>query len=358
MDQAELRKTALQDVKQQAGARLGSYGGWMVAEDFGDEESEYQAILDSIGLIDLSSRGKIAVRGEDHVSFLHNMLTNDIKSLDTGNGCYAGVLDRKAHILADCYAFRFSDHILLETGSATTGKIIEHFQKYIIMEDVELKDVTDRFCWLSVEGPQAQNFLSRLTDCDVNSLKPYQHVSLAIREVPVELFRLSYTGQPGFSIFLPEAPGPALWTALLQAGQQMGLRPVGLRALNRLRIEAGIPWYGFDMDEANLWPETGLREAVSYNKGCYIGQEVMARLDAVARITKRLMGLHFKGELPERGTEIMQAGTLIGQVMSTCFVPREKRNRGMVYVKRDLAEAGTLVEINGMDAVLYELKQT
>jgi folate-binding protein YgfZ len=176
---------------------------------------------------------------------------------------------------------------------------------------------------------------------------PYGHRRIRLEDVPLHLIRVAIFGIPGVLLAAQAEQAAWLWDTLLERARAQGLRPVGWEALNIVRIEAGCPWYGLDMDEANLLPETGLETAaVSDSKGCYVGQEVIARLSTHGSVSRKLMGLRCEGTVaPARGDAIVKDGDTLGTVTSACLSPMFKAPIALGYVKRPFYEPGTAVQI-------------
>lgn len=255
--------------------------------DFGDPLSETLAAKDAVALFDLSSRGKIRVRGEDAASFLHAMTTQHIKNILPNHGAYATVVKATGQLLADLYILRDHNSFLIDCEPSLPPIILETLEHHLIMEDVQLHEETsDRF-WIYICGPKAfelvQSFMS-LSDVDPEC----KYQILTSDDSAVLCCRLPYLPLEGLIVSGPENRFEELWAALHNNCLSLGGRPAGLSALRDLQIEAEIPIYGRDMDHNNLMPETGLFDAVHYEKGCYLGQEVIARLDSIAKVKKKL----------------------------------------------------------------------
>ena len=333
-----------------AGASLIEYAGWSIADHYGNPVEEHRAVRNAVGLIDLSHRGKIKVEGEDRTTFLHAMLSNDVKGLKKGEGFYAMMLNAQAHILADLYLYAFDDHFLIDCSASLTKKIIETLEKYIVMEKVTLKDRTGDFTFLCLEGRKAEPLVTKIIGEGMSHLKANFHETRNVAGTKVEIFRCSISGEDGFAFLAPTQAARKLWDHFLEEGKAFDLRPFGRAAANTLRIEAGIPWYGLDMDERNLLPETGLGHAVSYTKGCYIGQEVVARLDTYGQVNKKLMGLEIgSAEIPQAESKIVKDGKEVGYLTSACHSPTLDKTIGLGYIHRDGAKIGSKMEIKWND---------
>lgn len=334
---------SLYEEHKKRGAKFLIRSGWEIPEHYGDPLSEYPSVRHAAGLADLSFRGKLRLRGKDRVEFLHGMVTNDVKRLSPGEGCYAAITTAKAKMLSDCRIDCLTDSLLMDLEPEVVEKMKQHLDRYIIASDVAIEDLTEKWGLLSLYGPGAPNLLleslklTHLPETEFGCLETqFQNTYLMIA-------RNEITGEVGYDLFLPSEGLRKLWTALIQAGA----RPVGQEALNILRIEAGIPRYDVDMDESHFPMEAGLNErAISYTKGCYIGQETIARADAMGHINRFLMGLEVKGEaVPKKGQPILSGARTIGTITSGVRSPTLSKIIALGYVHRDFAKAGTEVSI-------------
>ena len=335
---------------------------------------EYQAVRNHAGLIDYSTWGVVEVRGADRVTFLHNLLTQDIKTLAPGMGCEAALVTPTAKLLADMVVFADADVHWLLALRRRVDTVLKTLERYIITEDVALQDRTTTHAILALQGPTSQEILEDVAAPQV-LLRPEKSRSDFQDSVPdppaflrkqeggsrgktnrgashqriqdALVLAHSITGSPGFLLVTPAEHAARLWERVLQRGRAQGLLPVGWEALNVLRLEAGIPWYGVDMDESNLLPETGLEaRAVSQTKGCYVGQEVIARLATHGSVSRKLMGLMCEGnDLPAAKDPILKDAERVGEITSACFSPALKRPIALGYVKRPYYEAGTTVTV-------------
>src|SRR3989304_379816 len=227
-------RTPLYDAEHAAGAAFGEWFGRELPARFSDPSLEYHAVRAGMGLVDQSYRGILELRGKDSTRFLNGMVTNDVKSLKAGSGQYAAMLSVHGKLIADMRIYAVADGYWLDLQEELVPKVLQSIDRHLIADQVEVLDRSDDFVLLALQGPASAELLARL----------------------------GVGGGGG---------------ALLQAGRDDRLRPVGMEALNTLRIKAGIPWYGVDMDETNLVQEAALERAASFSKGCYIGQVTAVR---------------------------------------------------------------------------------
>jgi len=347
----------LNPLHQQSGATFQSWQDWIVPWRFTGLDAEYQAVRQNCGLIDWSTMDLIGVRGADRIPFLHNLLTNDIKALKPGSGCHAGLVSPTAKLLADLIVLADAEaHWLLVDGSRTET-VLKTLDRYHITEEVTLHGQTTQQAVFALQGPNSLSVLQRILNVQLRFQRPLDHVMVKSESTPVRLVAHSPTGEPGVVLIVLAEQAAWLWDLLSQRGRPHGLVCVGWEALNTLRIEAGIPWYGVDMDEESLLPETGLEaHAVSDTKGCYVGQEVIARLQTYGSVSRKLMGLVCEGQVvPQANDPITSArggsafggkdGERLGTITSACFSPTLGKPIAMGYVKRPFYEVGTRVTV-------------
>jgi len=329
------------------GATLKKEKNWEIPALFKDFSSECEAVRKGVGLIDLSHRGKIEVTGKDRVLFLHNLLSNDIKSLGLGDGCYAALLSAQGKIIADMNVYVFANSILLEVEGGLEEKVVEKLEKLHVNESVELKNATGDWILITLQGPKSEALVGALIHGPAMVNQEFQHSNFMILDAPTTLIRRSVTGEKGFHLLIPKEKGEPIVKRILEVGRLYGIRPLGSGALEILRIEAGIPRYGIDMDENVTLPETGLDSiAASETKGCYPGQEVVARIKTYGGLNKKLSGLVFdKSNLPRTGDKVYKDKEEIGFVTSACHSPTLTQGIALAYLKKGHFEAPSEVSI-------------
>ncbi len=294
----------------------------------------YRALSESAAWLDLSGRGKIVVRGEDRARLLHAMTTNHVEELKPGSGCYAFFLDAQGHILGDVNLFCFPDHFLLDTEPETAGKLHAHLDKYIIADDVALEDATVEIATLAVEGPTAGDVLSALGVPQPDA--PFSHAPWGNRTVG----RVSWTGAPGFFVFARMEEKEELTRAVQAAGADSADR----EAAHVVRLEHGKPRYGDDFSESQLPHETQLLHAVHFNKGCYLGQEIVERVRSRGHVNRLLVRIEVEGEEPlPANTKLAVEGKDVGFVTSSAWSPALNRVVGLAYVRAGQSSPGTIV---------------
>ncbi|MBI3321530.1 MAG: aminomethyl transferase family protein [Candidatus Omnitrophica bacterium] len=323
------------------------FAGWMVPWLFRSAQDEYQSIRTGIGLLDYTCCALIECRGADRVSFLHSLLTNDIKRLGPSTACQAALLTPSAKLVAELLVVADPEALWLLCDLQRAAPIVQTLEHHLFSERVTLTNHERRFGVLAVQGPGTFEWLNRLANRTVSLPTPGDHQMVTVEDFRIRLIRHSLTGEPGLLCVVDDDAVRALWRWLQARGEGVGLRPVGWQAFATARIEAGLPWFGVDMDDTNLLPETGLETAlVSDTKGCYVGQEIIARMQTYGSPSKKLMGLLLEpGEIPEAGDRIVRNGEEAGKITSACRSPALQRPIAMGYVARAAYAPGTPVEI-------------
>lgn len=345
---SEERRPPLEASYQALGAQLVSTHGCLLPERFSDMAEECRAVRESAGVIDHTDRAYLTATGPDAVRFLHGMVSNEVKELEPGQGRYATQLDAQGHMLADLYLLAMPDHLLLETDWALKDRLREMLEKYIVADQVELADHSDQLAALSVEGPQAGALLKAAGALTLPG-KGLNHTWVKLAETPVLVVRLSETGEEGYRLIFIVEYAQNLWEALTAQQLAFAWKPVGHAALNILRSEAGLPRYGVDMNEHTLPPEAGLEaRAISYTKGCYIGQEAIERIRSRGHVNRRLVGLYLSGgALPAAGTKLTREGKNVGWITTALDSPTLGRRIALGYLRREHLAPGTELSVEG-----------
>ncbi len=310
----------------------------MVRES-GDPEKEYAMVRSSAGALDVSRLGLLRATGSDRVRYIHTMVSNDIKGLNAGEGCYATLLTHQGRMESDLYVHAFDDALWLECPESGKERILASLMKYLISEIVELEDCSGKIGILSIQGPQSRKKMQQFLDTELE-LNELQHKSIGNRIV----VHRDRTGCDGYDLWLPREELRDVWSCWVES---QGIQPVGVEAFNRLRTEAGIPLFGVDMDHSNLPMEFGLDKAISLNKGCYRGQEIVARVTYRGHLNRRFCGIRVHSTvIPQRGTAVMSAGAKIGEISSAAFSPRLQSPLSLAVIKNEFLAPGTRVELS------------
>ncbi len=342
-----MKRLALHDRHESLGAVFGERDGWQVPLHYGSAVAEHRAVRRTVGLADRSYRGKLRFTGKDRITFLQGQITNDVKQLTEGQGLYAALLTIKGKMLADLELFQEGDAILMDLEPALIEKIRTQLSRYILAANVKIEDVSEKTTHLALQGPASIDLLIELSGEALPPLSERGVVRRSLKGHPVMIIKTAYTGEEGYDLLLPVAVASSVWNLLMEAGYGIGIRPIGFEALESLRIEAGIPRYGMDMDE-NVFPvEAGLEEkAISYTKGCYTGQEPIARIKHRGQANRHLIGFILDDPMPpQKGDKVLKDGQEVGYITSGIISPTLEKAVALGYLRRELAESGQSVMI-------------
>ncbi len=332
-------------------AKWGELAGWEVPVLYSDTIRENWAVHKGVGIIDLSYRGKIRVTGEEAATFLHNLVTNDIKSLKPGAGCYAAMTDIKARMLADMKIFALKESFLIDCDPALTEKIIAHFKKFIFRMKVKIADETDAMGLISLQGILSLIIVEKLLGREIPAMKDYDSLTFEFDGAPILMVRDCFTGEEGYLFYVPNDALEAFFRKVFDIGNEYGIRPVGTQVLEILRMEAGIPKYGVDMDESTIVNEAGIdARAIHYNKGCYVGQEIICRIHDMGNLNRHLVGIHIDYDEPaEPGDAILVDDQRVGKITSSVPSAIMEKVIALGYVRRPHHEIGTALTIQMKD---------
>ncbi|HYA18775.1 MAG TPA: hypothetical protein VEF06_14980 [Bryobacteraceae bacterium] len=302
----------------------------------------FQSLEHAAGLIDLSSRGRIRVTGEDRARLLHAMTTNHIQQMKPGDGVYAFFLNAQGRILADVYVLCFEDHFLLDTEPETRQKVFEHLDHYIIADDVTLEDVTADTFALGLEGPKASEIAGRA------GVEPPHHRFSHVRWGDYCVAAIAATGPSGIRIYGPAADKEEAIAFLEGAGAVSA----SAEDAETARIENFVPKYGCDITEHTLPQETQQMHAVHFQKGCYLGQEIVERIRSRGHVNRLLMGFRYDAAAaPAPGTKMLLEGNPAGEVTSAVAI--DGSVFGLAYVRVPGARSGAMAEIDGNAVELF-----
>jgi len=341
---------ALNDYHKQQQAHFCTLNGSQTVAHYGEPIAELRALHQSAAFIDLSFRGRLCLTGADRLRFLNGQVTNNLKSLSPGQGCYACLLNARGKLQSDLNIYHLDEEFLLDFEPGLTHRIQPRLEQYIIADDVQVVNVAPLFGHLSLWGPLAQ--------------QAFENARLGL-SAPQQPWTFSHAQQEPFgdlycmlqpfgnaSALHFYLPNPALETVaqrLCQAVRSVGGRAAGWDALQTFRIESGVPRFGVDMDETNLPPEAGLETlAISYAKGCYIGQEIISRLRTYGQVAKALRGLRLAEEtdpLPQKGDALFANRQEVGYITSATYSPTLDAKIALGYVRREHWQLGTRLSL-------------
>ena len=315
---------------------------------------QYRALTEQAGIGAVASRHLLSVAGKDRASFLHGLLSNEVRTLTAGTGCYAAWLTPQGRMITDVHVFETGDSMLLDVPADIAAAALQRLDQSLFSEDVQLADLGPRVTSVWIHGPRAASIIGIVIH-DASALHEwteYTHGVFPFAGTSVRIARVSQLGVPGFCLYVEHDAASPLRDALAGAGAIT----VDAAALDAARIEAGYPVFGVDMTTDTIPLESGIEErAISFTKGCYVGQEVIVRVmhRGGGRVARRLMGLRFEEGLPTPGDRLFGAGATadrdMGWVTSVAHSPRTGAI-GLGYVQRDSAVAGTRLTVGASGA--------
>ncbi len=346
-EQPPVNQSPLEAAHLRAGAVVREQDGWRVPAHYGDASAEYDAVRGGTlaGLFDLTPRGRIEVSGTEAVQFLNGLITNDVKTLADGAWMHAALPNVQGRLLASVRVIRRGDTFLFDTEPATREAVFKNLARFTLAGDFRVRDVTAETATLSVQGARAADFVRGALGEEAANITRGKVFSTQFRDAELTLIRATHTDEDGFDLFIASSEAEALFESLVSAGA----RPCGFDALEILRIETGVPRYGVDVSDANVVLEAVREdEAVSYTKGCYAGQEIIARIHWRGHVAKKLAGLILDDEasVPLDARIKNSAGDReIGRITSIVHSPCLRKNVALAVVKYDFLTPDTEVKI-------------
>jgi folate-binding protein YgfZ len=331
-------------------AHAGPYHGVETALDFGDAAGELAALREESGVFDLGWRAKVTVGGRDRVRWLHNMVTNNVRDLAHNRGCYNFVLNAQGRILGDMYIYNRGESLLIDTDRSQVEPLIAAMKRFIIMDKVELSPA-EEIKTLGIAGPKSEAVF-QAAGMDVQGLGPLEIRDQKAGDRDITLV-YGPENKPGWYEVWTDSDGiTAIGEKLLSAGA----KPVGAQALEWWRIIQGIPHYSQDIRDRDLPQETAQTQALSFTKGCYIGQEIVERIRSRGQVHRKFTGFEFQGS-PAPVGKYEAEGRAFAEVTSVASVPTAAGEKalGLGYIREEARAAGPQVDLNGREARIADL---
>lgn len=298
--------------------------------------NEYEAVRSGTGILDIRHRGWLKLHGKDVRSFLHALATQDFKNLQDNTVTHTAFTNAKARMVADAIVYAFEDFILLSCERMCAKPLLEHLGKYLITEDVVIEDVTEAFFGPYIMGKNAVPLIEKVLNVRMDT--PHTACAAQWQDTTVWCGRKDLGDLPGVMLFVDVSHGAALWKAFLNS--DITLTPFDMDVLEMFRIEAGIPRFGVDVTEENIFPETGMEDAVSYTKGCYLGQETVIRVKHQGQVNRKIAQIKINTTEPVRaGTKVYegtpQSKKEGGVITSCCFSPRHNAVFALATLRKE-----------------------
>ncbi len=302
-------------------------------------EDEYRALTSGVAVLDRSDVGRLIVTGDDALDLLNRLSTNELATLEDGSGAATVLTTNKGRIVDLLHVHRDGDRLVVFTSPGNQRRVAEWIDFYTFVEDVTVEDVTRGTAMLSLTGLDSTAFLDELTNGQASSLATFERLSAQVSGVSVEVCRSDFLGTPSFDIVVDAEHKDRLSAVLTERSAV----PVGGSMVEAVRVQRGIPAFGKDLTEDYNPHEANLVHHVSFSKGCYIGQEVIARLQTYKKVSKYLVGLRWDGEGPAPGSLLAHDGRRMGIITSAARLPHTGANVGLGYVRKQFADEGKTV---------------
>ena len=333
-----MNRLPLHHLHQQLGASFAGLADWEVPAAYKDAASEYRAATEGVALIDRSYFGRFRVQGKDALDLLNRLSTYKVDVLPEGTGAATALLTNKGRVIDLLHLFATQDGLLMTTSPHTRQRVAEWVELYTFLEEVLLEDTTEQTAMLTLHGPEAEGLLERLFSMHPSRLELYGSSKASLNGTEVTLLRTDPLDSPGYDIIVDAEDAERIWQALVDGGAT----PVGEEAYNALRIQAGIPRYGWELSEAvNPW-EVNLDRYIHFEKGCYTGQEVVLRLYNYNKVQRRLVSLRLQSGDVAKWAKLQAEEKDAGWVSSSAIHPLTGQAIGLgvvrsAYIKEDAA---------------------
>ena len=340
-----LKRTALNGLHKSLGARMVEFGGWEMPVEYSGIIQEHLAVRRAAGLFDVSHMGEIEISGPHALSLLQHVTSNDASRLRDFQAQYSALMHPNGSAVDDCVVHRLAEgHYLICVNAANTDKDFDWIARHN-SAGAELRNVSNEYSQLALQGPRAAEIVSKVSSTDISGLKYYWFCRAGLCGVEGLLARTGYTGEDGFEFYFAPGDSERVWCALIDAGRAQGLIPAGLGARNTLRLEAGYPLYGHELDEDTTLLEANLGWITRFDKGEFLGRDAL--LDERARGSrKKLVGFEMAGPgIARDGYDLYVANEKAGRVTSGSYAPFLKKNIGMAYTSSPSTGVGSEVEI-------------
>ncbi len=347
-----MKKTSLHDLHVELGARMVDFGGWRMPVQYGSILEEVRCVRTACGLFDLGHMGRFRVEGPEAVALVDRVGTNHCAKIPVGAIRYSLFCTEQGYPIDDLLIYREEEGVYLVVNASNSERDLTWVREHADGFDARVVDETEETAMLALQGPSSLEILGKVVaDCDLAGLKYYRFTRGTVCGIPdVRISRTGYTGENGFEVYLPTAEGPRVWGELVEAGADAGLRPIGLGARDMLRLEAGMPLYGHEIDEEHNPLEAGLAFGIAFTeeKGDFVGRTALERMKETPE--RRLVGITTPGpRVPRQGYRLFREDEEVGEICSGGVSPTIETNIGTAYVKlgSDREGEGLAIDIRG-----------
>ena len=347
--------TPLAHLHRGVNARMGTWFGCALPDDFGEWRTEYSFARKTVALIDKNYRAHLSFIGPDRGRYLNAILTSDVKNLLENRGTVSLLLNPQGRILAEVETYALHNKLFCVSYAMIRERLIAWMDKYIIMDDVTLTDESEQYATLALEGPLAAEAVQQVSGISLAGMADLESQEASVGIVPCRIVKRSPGGVAGAEFITNRASAETLWRLLSEVVTKHGGGAMGYTALNALRLEQGIPWFGYDFGEKQIPHEAGLQDShISYTKGCYTGQEIVERVRSRGQTNRVRVLMKFAGTAPESGTVFLAQEKEVGYVTRAGFSPELQTNIGMSYVRREKSTVGSELNYAGGSATVIE----
>ena len=341
---SEPKKTPFHDIHVKNKAKMVEFADYLMPIQFRGIMEEHRKVRSSVGLFDITHMGEFELRGKGAERFIQKMTTNDVSKLDTYQVQYSCMCYDHGGIVDDLLVYRLPDHFLLVVNGACLEKDFRWLSGHL-SGDVELKDVSEQIALLALQGPKAEDMLRKLTDEDLSDVRFYWATWGEVNGIEMLFSRTGYTGEDGFELYFSPDHAESMWNALMDAGKEFDIEPIGLGARDSLRLEMKYMLYGNDIDQTTNPLEAGLGWIVKPDKGDFVGKEPILKLKE-AGLKRKLVAFELKDQaFPRPHYEIERDGKKIGEVTSGTFSPSLNKGIGLGYVPIEHSKVDTELDI-------------
>ena len=343
-----MKRTAFFSIHQQLGAKIVEFGGFEMPIQYTSIHEEHNAVRRSVGVFDVSHMGEFEVRGAGALALVQRVTTNDASKLADGKVQYSSMCYPDGGIVDDLLVYRVADHFMLVVNASNITKDFEWIASGNNSSNAQLVDKSEETSLLAVQGPNSLRTLSKLTSSDLSSLAYYSFTHATLAGVKMLISRTGYTGELGFELYFDASASSAesVWNALMEAGKEFEIRPIGLAARDTLRLEMGFCLYGNDIDQTTNPLEAGLGWITKLDKGDFNGRESLLKVKKDG-LTRKLVGFTVDEEkaFPRHGYDIRANGIDIGKVTSGTISPSLEKGIGLGYVAVSASQPGSPMNI-------------
>ncbi len=343
-----MKPTAFTRIHRQLGAKLIEFGGFEMPVHYTGIIEEHKAVRNSVGVFDVSHMGEVFVTGNDALNFVQRITTNDASKLAVGKVQYSAMCYREGGIVDDLLVYRIEDGFMLVVNAANTTKDFAWMLENIGSLDVHVVNKSDEYSLLAIQGPKSADTLKKLTAADLSVIPYYAYVRGSLAGVEMIISRTGYTGELGFELYFNSsvADGEKVWNAIMDAGKEYSIKPIGLGARDTLRLEMGYCLYGNDIDQTTTPLEAGLGWITKLSKSEFNGKDVLMKINREG-LKRKLVGFEVEEEkaFPRHGYDVQSHGTSIGVVTSGTLSPILEKGIGMAYVGSSYGNPGTPITV-------------